>query len=169
MPLQRIAVKSLHHGQESNIYTRYVVCILLSLDNLKKKMATLCSVRSLTKTNCHSFVSPRFGSASLCNNYFMSWLVHWRNREAVSFVMGDYFGTAFTYSTAIWKLLQHKTKGNSINDIKITTSFLHIAALVFTLSSHAKAKRGFCGCQATVKVGALHCTSHILSPVSTIA
>ena len=38
-----------------------------------------------------------------------------------------------------------------------------------TLSSQAKANRGFEGCQATVNVGALHCTSHILSPVSTMA
>lgn len=38
-----------------------------------------------------------------------------------------------------------------------------------TLSSQANAKRGFWGCHATVNVGALHCTSHILSPVSTIA
>ena len=61
-----------------------------------------------------------------------------------------------------------ETEENSTDYIKIRTSFSHIAS-VFTLSSQAKAKRGFCGCQATVKVGALHCTSQILSPVSTIA
>lgn len=38
-----------------------------------------------------------------------------------------------------------------------------------SLSSQANASRGLLGCQATVKVGDSHCTSHSLSPVSTSA
>ena len=41
--------------------------------------------------------------------------------------------------------------------------------LVYTLSSHAKAKMCFFGCHASVNVGAVQGTSQIFSPVSTIA
>lgn len=61
----------------------------------------------------------------------------------------------------------HQESLGSPNSFTVPAS--RLLSYLPSLSSQANASRGLLGCQATVKVGDSHCTSHSLSPVSTSA